>query len=686
MPGFGWLHLTDLHVAGAGGFRTLWPNVEEQLLDDLAKLHARSGPWDLVLFTGDLTQRGSAAEFQALDGLLDLIWQHLRGLGSDPALFAVPGNHDLVRPDPRRPEVRLLARWEDHADVREELWTDSTSPYRRLIQEAFAPFTAWNAAAHLRRPAELQTGLLPGDASAALEKDGLRLGLLGLNTSFLQLGDGPWEGRLALDPRQFHGATGGDGPRWVRGCDLALICSHQGPGWLNPDSQTALNGEIAIPGRFLAHLYGHMHEASSASLAVGGAAAWRRWQGTSLFGLEGWGAGTERRHGYAAGRLDIDSAGRASLRLWPRAGYRHQAGFWQIGPDTSYVLEDDGGTPAEVVPLRRRPRPQLPDMSFLEVTTQPIPEPPLPEAECLQLLELSERMHEDEVEKVSRQMARGEYVALLAPTGFRLGLAVRALAEVLNRQRSVVAFRVTQMAIAETLDDWMDFLLRELGARVPGLSVTPRGNRLLALLYALQDASRLLQERGSRLHILVDPVESFSGEHRQRLVRVLQVMAQLSEERTNDPALEVIGVAMAGGEELQAILAGRVAVSADLSPVRASTQTVLGPVSAPEGASAAVRGVVEAVGGHPELLRWAANRGGRVGGRPEDELPFLGEQVARFRQGRYREQLGRLLAGEAAAWRDPDPALRWSGWLRLSDRPGWLGRSLEDLARRTVAT
>ena len=66
MPGFGWLHLTDLHVAGAGGFRTLWPNVEEQLLDDLAKLHARSGPWDLVLFSGDLTQRGSAAEFAAL--------------------------------------------------------------------------------------------------------------------------------------------------------------------------------------------------------------------------------------------------------------------------------------------------------------------------------------------------------------------------------------------------------------------------------------------------------------------------------------------------------------------------------------------------------------------------------------------------------------------------------------------
>ncbi|MBK8180994.1 MAG: metallophosphoesterase [Planctomycetes bacterium] len=86
------------------GFRTLWPNVEEQLYEDLSRLHDRCGPWDLALFTGDLTQRGSPSGFAALDDVLGALWDTCAPLGSDPRLFTVPGNHDLARPDPRRPE------------------------------------------------------------------------------------------------------------------------------------------------------------------------------------------------------------------------------------------------------------------------------------------------------------------------------------------------------------------------------------------------------------------------------------------------------------------------------------------------------------------------------------------------------------------------------------------------------
>ena len=48
------------------------------------------------------------------------------------------------------------------------------------------------------------------------------------------------------------------------------------------------------------------------------------------------------------------------------------------------------------------------------------------------------------------------------------------------------------------------------------------------------------------------------------------------------------------------------------------------------------------------------------------------------------DQLRRLLNGEPAAWRDPDPALRWSGWIRTTEPAGWLGPVQEALARRTV--
>lgn len=681
MPGFGWLHLTDLHAPGAGGFRTLWPNVEQQLLDDLSRLHKRSGPWDAVLFTGDLTQRGTAAEFEALDEVLGTLWEHMRGLGSNPALFAVPGNHDLVRPEARRPEVRLMSRWDTSPDVVEEFWSDAKSPYRAVVDEAFQAYEHWFQLKRFPQPSELSCGLLPGDRSAVIDQGGLRIGLVGLNTSFLQLGDGAWQGKLALNVAQLHAATGGNGASWTRGNDLCFLMTHHGPTWLDPASLEALNGEIAPPGRFLAHLYGHMHEAASATTALGGASPWRRWQGPSLFGLEGWGATADRRHGYTAGRVELDGPGRLRVRLWPRAGVRHQAGFWQIVADQTYLLDDDAGTSPEILayrPARRRGSDSLDDVRTLP------DEATLPEAVCRALAQLADAVHDEEVEQVCRLVHAGEYVAMLAPTGFRLAHALRSLAERTGSRPGAVAFRITPLALADTLDDWLDHLLRELQLRVPGISAPTRGNRLLTLLYALQDSARALSDKGSRLVVVVDPVESFAGVHRERLVRVLQVLAQLAEERTNDPALGAIGVGMAGGEELSRILAGRVPFSSELSPVRASQQIVLDPVKVGPKEDPRVRAVVDAVGGHPELVRWAAGRGGRVGGRPEEELPWLGEQVERLKQGALGEQLRRLLNGEAAAWRDPDGTIRWSGWIRTTEPAGWLGPVQERLARRAV--
>jgi 3',5'-cyclic AMP phosphodiesterase CpdA len=73
MTAFRWLHFTDLHF-GMSGQLSLWPNVEQVLLDDLDYLREQVGPWDLVIFTGDLTQGGTKAEFDALDTLLHKIW------------------------------------------------------------------------------------------------------------------------------------------------------------------------------------------------------------------------------------------------------------------------------------------------------------------------------------------------------------------------------------------------------------------------------------------------------------------------------------------------------------------------------------------------------------------------------------------------------------------------------------
>ena len=128
---FSWLHFTDLHQ-GMQKQGWLWPGVREIFFEDLKRLHERCGPWDLVLFTGDLTQRGSAEEFQKIDDLLGQLWTHFNTLGFSPKLLAVPGNHDLVRPDPGAPAVLLLREWSNRPKIQDEFWEDAESPYRQV--------------------------------------------------------------------------------------------------------------------------------------------------------------------------------------------------------------------------------------------------------------------------------------------------------------------------------------------------------------------------------------------------------------------------------------------------------------------------------------------------------------------------------------------------------------------------
>ena len=360
MRTFSWLHFTDLHQ-GQGGQSWLWPGVKDILFEDLERLHERSGPWDLLLFTGDLTQRGRADEFDAFSAALEPLWRRIEALGSSPRLLAVPGNHDLVRPEPTLPEVLILQRWAEFPAVQDDFWRDPASPYRRLVDRVFANYSEWLARCPFPRPAKLTPGILPGDFAATITKDGLHLGLLGLNSAFLQLGGGDFDGKLAVDVRQFHGACGGDGPAWIKDHHLALLLTHHPASWLNGQAREHFHGEIHTPGRFVAHVCGHLHDHAEVVLAVGGAAGRRQLQGKSLFGLERFGpeAKLERSHGYAVGRIEIDDQDQATLRLWPRTARRHAAGHWRLVQDLdAFELQDDQATRPEPLVLLRRPPPR----------------------------------------------------------------------------------------------------------------------------------------------------------------------------------------------------------------------------------------------------------------------------------------------------------------------------------------
>jgi len=286
-------------------------------------MHAASGPWDLVFFTGDLTQRGSADEFDQLDRLIEDLWDRLGRLGSRPQLIAVPGNHDLVRPaDSFDPVVIALRQWHDDRRLRDHVLTGPENAYQERLRGAFGAYSEW-AARERWGPAPSRHGALPGDFAHSLSVGGVALGIVGLNSAFLQLSDGDHLERLDVDPRQLHAVCEHDAPEWLRRHHLNFLLTHHSPAWLAPRARREFYSEIDIPGRFAAHLYGHMHEGASRSTAIGGGASRNTLQGASLFGLDEYDAADGRRmerlHGYSAGRVEIDPAkARAKFKVFPR--------------------------------------------------------------------------------------------------------------------------------------------------------------------------------------------------------------------------------------------------------------------------------------------------------------------------------------------------------------------------------
>ena len=375
MPTIRWLHLTDLHI-GMNGQAPLWPNMEQAVLDDLAYLQKEIGPWDLVLFTGDLTQKGTKEEFEAFEKHLQKLWDRFRGWGFEPKLLAVPGNHDLVRPeDPTDSTlITLLHNW-SLPTVQAPFWEKADSPQRRLITTAFENYAEWWQHTAIPKPDTLNSGLLPGDWSATFTKDVHDLGIVGLNSAYLQLAGGNFEKKLHLDVRQLHQACIGNGAEWTRQQDACLLLTHHPISWLSDEAQKHFSDEIHFPPeRFALHLFGHQHEANLTTVSHGGGNERRVLQGSSLFGLEHWGeAQAKREHGYSLSELQMEDS-EYKLRVWPRRAIEKQGGGRKLDRDQSFDLDErDGGTKPIVVKRSANHAATSPDKAALPHTPAPSP-------------------------------------------------------------------------------------------------------------------------------------------------------------------------------------------------------------------------------------------------------------------------------------------------------------------------
>ena len=377
MSKFRYVHFTDLHW-GAKGQDQYWSSIKKALREDLERLHKTLGgePWDAVFFTGDLTNWGTKKEFAALNDRLKELKEIFAEFDSNPDLFAVPGNHDLVRPTEKAQEnaayKALVAQGLNDPSIRDGMFSKAKSDqYFKIVNQAFKPYQNWHDADfHFKSP-EINKGRMPGDFAYSFEKGANKIGIVGINSAFLQLEGGDKEGQLSVNRRQWISASQEDYAAWYDHHDLCIILTHHPVEWLDKTGRETFF-EMTPTNNFALHLCGHMHTNRADNLQVGGASGVRRViQASSLFSHEAFeehrGGNveikTDRRHGYSVGLIEFGE-GQAKIRHWPREGVIKLDGAFGFGQDKLFHLEDDEGVRPSIMGLKGKPPQDASDTSF----------------------------------------------------------------------------------------------------------------------------------------------------------------------------------------------------------------------------------------------------------------------------------------------------------------------------------
>lgn len=341
-----WLHLSDLHLGCRG--EDLWWQVQEVLERSIREMAQRLGPPDILLLSGDLTNTGDPKEFNRVDRLLDTL---LGWLQAEPLIVAVPGNHDLQRPQGLAAvSYRPLERYtqgvadEDVRLVEEALWDQKDSTF---IEPLFKSYQAWfrrRLLPDLKKRAKIHLSHFPGDFCLETDISGaFPLCLVGLNSTWQQYKGGDFERKLSLPLRQFQAAlpkARGASPLDVFGRHKrSFLMMHHPPDWLSKSGRQMFFESIYPPDRFDLCLHGHRHEGKVENVAISGGKPRYFFQAPSLFGLEHYGTKEEDRlFGYAWGTLSAEG----EVRFWPLKHVRRGSGEGAFVHDDAF-LEDAAG-------------------------------------------------------------------------------------------------------------------------------------------------------------------------------------------------------------------------------------------------------------------------------------------------------------------------------------------------------
>ncbi|MEE4573202.1 metallophosphoesterase [Pseudomonas alliivorans] len=347
---FSWLHISDFHI-GMKGAGNLWVQVREKFHQDVCRHIKEHGMIDLVIFSGDITQKADPAEFEAAHNEISALWSVFETMGDVPKLFLVPGNHDLVRPKDDSTLLAALDSWRKRPSNVESLLRKEDHDFRKEVKSAFSNYVAFFEKLRSSNIPLLvdKVGVIPGDCSGVMEVNGINVGVVGLNSAWSQLEQTTAKGELEFAVDQIHEAVNQDVTNWIESNNLNLLVTHHPVSWFTKQARQDFLNEVNPLHRFDAHLFGHMHEHHAVGQEFSQSSRKRDIQVASLFGLEKIAGGTvDRTHGYYFAAVIAESD---QLKIWPRKAESVIGGGWRINEDR-FSLPDGGDNVIHTLKVR----------------------------------------------------------------------------------------------------------------------------------------------------------------------------------------------------------------------------------------------------------------------------------------------------------------------------------------------
>lgn len=284
------IHFSDLHVGQKWATQYL-PNAKELVVDDLNFICEKLGKIDVVFFTGDIVQSGSESEYNYFLEWFKDIYKCISRNGNSPYCVFVPGNHDLERSNDTDNSTHKIIKdnWLNDENLRDTLIWDKNREYNQYCVKRFEAYSAFLEKFYkdYKKPEVYREGVLPGDFYAQLTFSGMTMGVVGLNSSFLQVDGGNYQKKLGIYHKQINGIFGNeDYISLLKGNDFSLLLTHHAPEWYEPSSMEDYNINIFSGGKFVEHLCGHNHVPRSIRVSYDYGTPQHISLAPSLFGVE----------------------------------------------------------------------------------------------------------------------------------------------------------------------------------------------------------------------------------------------------------------------------------------------------------------------------------------------------------------------------------------------------------------